>query len=62
MTIPYRTDSRSAPSCPQRLRRKHVLMLVLALEVLWLGYRGAENFDPPGITVDLPATESHRIT
>lgn len=45
-----------------RLRRRHLLMLALAVEVLVMGARRAELYHPPGITVDLPSTHGHIIT
>ncbi len=61
MTATTPTDSRPTAAHPRSLSRKHVLMLALALEVLWLGYHGAGRYQPPGIAVDWPATEGHRI-
>ncbi|GJE54738.1 hypothetical protein FV217_00415 [Methylobacterium sp. WL9] len=45
-----------------RLRRRHLLMLVLAVEVLVMGARRAELYHPPGISVNLPSTHGHIIT
>ena len=45
-----------------RLKRRHVLMLALAAEVLVFGARGAERYRPPGILVDVPMARGHVIT
>ena len=45
-----------------RLRRRHILMLALAVEVLWMGVRRAELYNPPGTAVNLPSTRGHVIT
>lgn len=45
-----------------RLQRKHLLMLVLAAAVLVMGALRAEQYRPPGITVDIPSTREHVIT
>ncbi|GJD70622.1 hypothetical protein MMMDOFMJ_3573 [Methylobacterium gnaphalii] len=43
------------------LKRKHVLMLALAIEVLAFGISHADRYQRPGITVDQPATVGHAI-
>ena len=46
-----------------RMKRRHVLMLALALDVLWLGARGARHYSPPPVaTVDQPDRPGHVIT
>lgn len=52
-----------SPTQTRRLPHRHWLMLALALEVLWLGARGAEPFRPqPAATVDPPTIAGHIIT
>ena len=51
---------RAAPR--QRLARRHVLMLILAVEVLVAGAANAERTRRPGITVDQTVTYGHVIT
>ncbi|GEO97888.1 hypothetical protein [Methylobacterium haplocladii] len=68
MTAPSPTTVRRKPAPTVvtlgqwRLRRRHLLMLALAVEVLVMGARRAEHYHPPGITVDLPSTQGHIIT
>ena len=52
----------SAGSPWRRMRRKHVIMLVLAAEVLVMGWRCSDRYRPPGIVVDATFTEGNEIT
>ncbi|MBB2960623.1 hypothetical protein [Methylobacterium sp. R2-1] len=44
-----------------RLSRRHVLMLMLALEILVAGTYNADRYRRPGISVDMPVTRGHVI-
>lgn len=47
----------------RRMTRRHVLMLLLALEVLVLGLSNADRYrKPPAATVDAPSVAGHVIT
>lgn len=47
----------------RRMRRRHRLMLLLALEVLVLGLSNADRYRrPPAVTVDAPSIAGHVIT
>ena len=53
---------RREPAKKRRMPRRHVLMLALALEVLWLGIHNADRYRPPGITVEQTIAQGHVIT
>lgn len=62
-TVPMGADEKPAGMPFRRgLRRRHVLMLALAVEVLVLGFRGAEGYQPPGIAVEQTLAKGHVIT
>lgn len=42
--------------------RRHLIMLALAAEVLFLGYRLSDRYRPPGIAVEPTLVEGHVIT
>ena len=44
-----------------RFRRKHLLMLALAIEVMNFGVSNAGRYRPPGILVEQPIVEGHVI-
>jgi hypothetical protein len=46
----------------RRLARRHVLMLILACEVMVVGVANAGRHRPPGIVVDQTVTRGHIIT
>lgn len=50
-------------AAPRRsLARRHVLMLILACEVMVVGVANADRYRPPGITVEQTVTRGHVIT
>ncbi|WP_342152639.1 hypothetical protein [Methylorubrum sp. SB2] len=51
------------PETPRRrLARRHVLMLILACEVMVVGVSNADRYRPPGIVVDQTVTRGNVIT
>ncbi|SFL00796.1 hypothetical protein SAMN04488125_10795 [Methylorubrum salsuginis] len=46
----------------RRLNRRHVLMLILACEVVAVGVANADRYRPPGITVEQTVTHGNVIT
>lgn len=56
-----RRDASTAPT-RRRMPRKHVIMLMLAAEVLVMGWRCSDRYRPPGIVVDATFTEGNEIT
>ncbi len=46
----------------RRLARRHMLMLILACEVMVVGVANAGRYRPPGIVVDQTVTRGHIIT
>ncbi|GJE75579.1 MULTISPECIES: hypothetical protein [Methylorubrum] len=57
---PLLETPRAAPQ--SRLRRHHVLMLILAAEILVAGAANAARYRPPGIPVQETITPGHVIT
>lgn len=55
-----RTDL-PAPARKGTLKRKHVLMLALAMEVLAVGISYADRYQRRGILVEQPVTIGHAI-
>lgn len=57
------TPSQTRGAVPRpRLARRHVLMLVMAAEILVLGAINADRFRRPGVTVEQTVTQGHVIT
>ena len=52
----------SASPVARRMPRRHLMLLVLAMEVLFLGWRNADRYRPPGIPVEQTVAAGHIIT
>ena len=59
---PMSTPSPAIAGPSLRFTRRHLLMLVLALEILIVGSVHAERDRHPGVTVEVPANRAHVIT
>ncbi len=53
---------RTLPRSVSRLKRRHLLMLILAAEILGAGFANAGRYRPPAIIVEQTVVTGHIIT